>query len=150
MRYFEDFQPGELLELGSHKVTREEIIAFARQFDPQPFHLDEEAGRSMFGTLIASGWHTASLCHRLLVDSVIGKSATLGSPGLDELRWLLPVRPEDVISARAEVLSLTPSRSKPDRGAIKIRLEARNHKGEIVMPELATAFFSRRQPSAPG
>jgi acyl dehydratase len=151
MRYFDDFQPGEILELGSYKVPREEIIAFARQFDPQPFHIDEEAGRrSIFGGIVASGWHTAVICHRLLVDSVVSKSASLGSPGLDELRWLLPVRPEDVLSARVEVLSLTPSRSKPDRGAIKFRLEVRNQKGEIVMTELATALFSRRQPSTTG
>ncbi|HVG63129.1 MAG TPA: MaoC family dehydratase [Hyalangium sp.] len=151
MRYFDDFQPGEILELGSYKVQREEIIAFARQFDPQPFHIDEEAGRrSMFGSIIASGWHTASICHRLLVDSLLSKSVSLGSPGLDELRWLLPVRPEDVLSARVEVLSLAPSRSKPDRGSIKFRLEVRNQKGEIVMTELATALFSRRPPSATG
>ena len=148
MRYFDDFQPGEVLELGSYKVPREEIIAFARQFDPQPFHLDDEAGRRIFGSIIASGWHTASICHRLLVESLLSKSVSLGSPGLDELRWLLPVRPDDVLSARVEVLSLTPSRSKPDRGAIKFRLEVRNQKGEVVMTELATALFSRRQPSA--
>lgn len=149
MRYLDDFQPGEVLDLGSYKVPREEIIAFARQFDPQSFHIDEEAARrSMFGGIVASGWHTSVICHRLLVQSVLGKSVSLGSPGLDELRWLLPVRPDDVLSARAEVLSVTPSRSKPDRGVIKFRLEARNQKGEVVMTELATAFFSRRQPPA--
>ena len=151
MRYFEDFQPGEVIQTGSYVVPREEILAFAQQFDPQPFHIDEEAARrSIFGGIIASGWHTASICHRLLVDSLLSKSVSLGSPGLDELRWLLPVRPEDVLSARVEVLSLTPSRSKPDRGAIKFRLEARNQKGEAVMTELATALFSRRPPAVPG
>jgi acyl dehydratase len=151
MRYFDDFQPGEILELGSYKVPREEIIAFARQFDPQPFHIDEEAGRrSIFGTIVASGWHTASICHRLLVDNLLSQTVSLGSPGLDELRWLLPVRPDDVLSARAEVVSTTPSRSKPDRGAIKFRLEARNQKGETVMTELATALFSRRPPPVTG
>jgi len=148
MHYFDDFQPGEVLELGSYQVPREEILAFARQFDPQPFHIDEEAGRrSIFGGIIASGWHTASICHRLLVQALLSTSASMGSPGLDELRWLLPVRPDDVISARAEVLSTTPSRSKPDRGAIKFRMEVRNQKGEVVMTEVATALFSRR-PSA--
>ena len=147
MRYFDDFQPGQVLELGSYQVPREEILAFARQFDPQPFHIDEEAGRrSIFGGIIASGWHTASICHRLLVQSLLSTSASMGSPGLDELRWLLPVRPEDVISPRCEVLSTTPSRSKPDRGAIKFRMEVRNQKGEVVMTELATALFARRPP----
>ena len=147
MRYFDDFQPGERIELGSYQVPREEILAFARQFDPQPFHVDEEAGRrSIFGGIIASGWHTASICHRLLVQSLLSKSASLGSPGLDELRWLLPVRPDDVLSASCEVFSTTPSRSKPDRGAIKFRMEVRNQKGEVVMTELATALFSRRPP----
>ncbi|HYH98853.1 MaoC family dehydratase [Hyalangium sp.] len=149
MRYFDDFQPGEVLETGSYKVPREEIIAFARQFDPQPFHIDEEAARrSIFGGIIASGWHTASICHRLLVEGVLSKTASLGSPGLDELRWLLPVRPDDEISMRIEVLSTTPSRSKQDRGAIKFRMEVRNQKGEVVMTEVATALFLRRPPAA--
>lgn len=145
MLYFDDFQDGQVIELGSYQVPREEIIAFARQFDPQPFHIDEEAARrSIFGGIIASGWHTASICHRLLVQGLLTTSASMGSPGLDELRWLLPVRPDDVISPRAEVLSVTPSRSKPDRGAIKFRMEVRNQKGEVVMTEIATALFARR------
>lgn len=147
MLYFDDFQPGQVIELGSYQVPREEIIAFARQFDPQPFHIDDEAARrSIFGGIIASGWHTAAICHRLLVQGLLTTSSSLGSPGLDELRWLLPVRPDDVITPRAEVLSVTPSRSKPDRGAIKFRMEVRNQKGEVVMTELATALFVRRPP----
>jgi acyl dehydratase len=149
MRYFEDFQPGEVQETGSYTVTREEILAFARQFDPQPFHLDEEAGRrSIFGGLVASGWHTASICHRLIVQDLLGKAVSLGSPGLDELRWLKPVRPGDVLSVRVEVLETLPSRSKPDRGAIKFRFEVRNQQGEVVMTELATALFGRRPQGA--
>ena len=145
MRYFEDFQVGQVHELGSHEVTREEILAFAQQYDPQPFHLDEEAGRrSIFGGIIASGWQTAAICHRLLVESLLKDSSSMGSPGVDELRWLRPVRPGDTISARIEVLEVTPSRSKPDRGSIKTRLEARNQKGEVVMTELATVLFRRR------
>ncbi|WP_233261532.1 MaoC/PaaZ C-terminal domain-containing protein [Vitiosangium sp. GDMCC 1.1324] len=94
MRYFEDFQVGQVLELGSYVVTREEILAFARQYDPQPFHVDEEAGRqSIYGSIIASGWQTAAICHRLLVRAVLEGSSSMGSPGLDELRWLRPVRP---------------------------------------------------------
>ena len=149
MRYFEDFQPGEVIETGSYVVPREEIIAFAQQFDPQPFHIDEEAARrSIFGGIIASGWHTASISHRLFVEGLLRTSSSMGSPGLDELRWLLPVRPGDELSARVEVLSTTPSRSKPDRGAIKFRLEVHNQKGEVVMTELATGLFARRQSPA--
>lgn len=145
MRYFEDFQPGDVSEHGPYVVSREEIIAFATQFDPQPFHLSDEAARdSIFGGLVASGWHTASLCHRLLVDSFLGQTSSLGSPGLDELRWLKPVRPGDTLHVRVEVVSATPSRSKPDRGAIKLRMEVRNQKDEVVMTELANVLFGRR------
>ncbi|HEX8701850.1 MAG TPA: MaoC family dehydratase [Myxococcaceae bacterium] len=145
MRYFEDFQVGEVQETGSYQVSREEILAFSRQFDPQPFHLDDEAARaSIFGGLIASGWHTASICHRLIVQDLLGKAVSLGSPGVDELRWLRPVRPGDTLTVRVEVLSLAPSRSKPDRGAIKFRFEVRNQSGEQVMTEIANALFGRR------
>jgi acyl dehydratase len=145
MRYFDDFQPGDVSEHGPYVVSREELIAFAKQFDPQPFHLSDEGGReSIFGGLIASGWHTASICHRLIVEGLLGKTASLGSPGLDELRWLKPVRPGDALSVRTEVVSLTPSRSKPDRGAIKFRFEVRNQHGEVVMTELTNALFARR------
>ncbi len=146
MRYFEDFQPGDVSEHGPLVVSREDIIAFATQFDPQPFHLSDEAARgSIFGGLVASGWHTASLCHRLLVQSFLGQTASLGSPGLDELRWLKPVRPGDALRVRVEVVSATPSRSKPDRGALKLRMEVRNQKDEVVMTELANVLFGRRR-----
>jgi len=145
MRYFDDFQPGEASEAGPYVVSREEIIAFAKQFDPQPFHLSDEGGREgIFGGLIASGWHTASICHKLAVENLLSKTASLGSPGLDELRWLRPVRPGDALTARFEVLSTTPSRSKPDRGAIKFRFEVRNQNGEVVMTEVANALFARK------
>jgi len=145
MRYFDDFQPGDVSEHGPYGVSREEIIAFAKQFDPQPFHLSDEGGREgIFGGLIASGWHTASICHKLIVEGMLGKTASLGSPGLDELRWLKPVRPGDSLSVRTEVVSLTPSRSKPDRGAIKFRFEVRNQHGEVVMTEMVNALFARR------
>jgi len=145
MRYFEDFQVGQVHELGTYVVSREELLAFARQYDPQPFHLDEEAGRqSIYGSIIASGWHTAAICHRLLVESLLKESASMGSPGLDELRWLLPVKPGDTLSARIEVLATTPSRSKPDRGSLKTRMEVRNQRGEVVMTESATVLFRRR------
>lgn len=148
MRYFEDFQVGQVHELGSYQVTREEILAFARQYDPQPFHLDEEAGRqSIFGGIIASGWQTAAICHRLLVGSLLSDSSSMGSPGLDELRWLRPVRPGDTLSARIEVLETTPSRSKPDRGSVRTRMEVRNQQGELVMTENALVLFRRRAPA---
>lgn len=148
MRYFEDFQVGEVQETGSYVVSHEEALAFARQYDPQPFHLNEDAARSsMFGGLVASGWLTASICHRLIVQSTLGKAANLGSPGLDELRWLRPVKPGDELKVRIEVLSLAPSKSKADRGAIKFRLEVRNQHGETVMTELATSLFARRPAS---
>jgi len=145
MRYFEDFQVGQVHELGTYVVSREEILAFARQYDPQPFHLDEEAGRqSIYGSIIASGWHTAAICHRLLVESLLQDSSSMGSPGLDELRWLLPVKPGDTLSVRIEVLATTPSRSKADRGSLKTRMEVRNQRGEVVMTESATVLFRRR------
>ncbi|WP_338873573.1 MaoC family dehydratase [Myxococcus stipitatus] len=145
MRYFEDFQPGDASEAGPYVISREEIIAFAKQFDPQPFHLSDEGGREgIFGGIIASGWHTASICHKLVVEHLLKGSASLGSPGLDELKWLRPVRPGDALTARFEVISTTPSRSKPDRGAIKFRFEVRNQSGEVVMTEIANALFSRR------
>jgi acyl dehydratase len=145
MRYFEDFSVGEVLELGSQPVTREEILAFAHQFDPQPFHVDEDAAaRSHFGGIIASGWHTASVCHRLLVEGLLRHSASMGSPGLDELRWKKPVRPGDTLTLRLHVLEARPSVTKQDRGAVKFRLEASNQQGEVVMTEVATALFGRR------
>jgi len=143
--FFEDFRPGETTETGSVTVTREEIVAFARQFDPQPFHVDEEAARrSPYGGLIASGWHTASLCMRLIVALLGSDSGSLGSPGVDELRWLKPVRPGDELTVRVEVLETVPSRSKPDRGLIKLRYTMRNQNGEDVMTMIALGMVLRR------
>ncbi|XXF75668.1 MaoC family dehydratase [Myxococcaceae bacterium GXIMD 01537] len=148
MRYFEDFKPGDILENGPYVVTREEILAFAQKYDPQPFHIDDEAGRrSIFGGIIASGWNTAAITHRLLVEALLRDSASMGSPGVEELRWLRPVRPGDALSLRVEIVSTTPSRSKPDRGSIQCRFEVRNQTGEVVMTELATALFARRPPT---
>src|SRR5512146_2075241 len=119
-RYFEDFQVGQVIEMGPRKVSREEIIRFAEKFDPQPFHIDDEAARAtMFGGLIASGWHTMSMTMRMMVDGFIGDSRSLGSAGIDELRWLKPVRPDDVLHLHMEVTEVLPSKSKPDRGTVK-------------------------------
>ena len=144
-QFFEDFRPGDLTDTASVTVTKEEIVAFARQFDPQPFHIDEEAARrSPFGGLIASGWHTASLCMRLVVALLGPDSGSLGSPGVDELRWLKPVRPGDELSVSAEVLEAIPSRSKPDRGLVKFRYTMRNQNGEEVMTMIALGLVLRR------
>src|SRR5687767_10424109 len=134
MRYFEDFTPGQTIELGRHTITKDEIVAFARQFDPQVFHLDEEAAKqTIFGGLIASGWHTGSLMMRLLYEGVVKDTLSLGSPGVDELRWLKPVRPGDTLSARLTVTECVPSQSKLDRGIVKSTIELRNQHGEVVV-----------------
>ncbi len=144
-RYFEDFRPGETIQLGRVAVTEAEIVEFARRYDPQVFHLDAERARdSIYGGLIASGWHTAALCMRLLVDGVFGDSAGMGSPGVDELRWLAPVRPGDVLAGRLIVLETIPSRSKPDRGIVKFRAELDNQRGETVLRFDALAMMGRR------
>jgi acyl dehydratase len=145
MRYFEDFRAGEVVELGRHTITRDEIIAFARQFDPQLFHLDEEAARrTIFGGLIASGWHTGSLAMRLLYDGVIRDAASLGSPGIDEMRWIKPVRPGDTLSLRMTVTGCTPSRSKPDRGIVRTLLELSNQHGEVAVSIKGMNLIRRR------
>ncbi len=145
--WLEDFRPGEVRETGTRTVTREEIVAFGRAFDPQPFHVDEAAAAgSPYGGLIASGWHTAALCMRLVVDDLIGPgpSASLGSPGVDELRWTKPVRPGDTLQVRVEVLAATPSRSKPDRGVVQLRYAVRNQHGEEVLTMLAMGLMLRK------
>jgi acyl dehydratase len=147
--FFEDFQPGDVRETGSVTVTQEEIVAFAREFDPQPFHIDEDAARrSPFGGIIASGWHSAALCMRMIVSMLGPDSGSLGSPGVDELRWLKPVRPGDELWVRVEVLETVPSKSKPDRGLVKLRYTMRNQNAEDVMSMIALGLVLR-QPSVP-
>lgn len=145
MRYLEDFEPGDVIELGSRTISKESIIAFAREFDPQVFHLDEEAAkRTIYGGLLASGWHTGSLMMRLLHDGLLKDTVSLGSPGVDELRWLRPVRPGDTLSARMTVLETIPSRSKPDRGIVRSVMEMRNQHGEVVLTARGLSLFGRR------
>jgi acyl dehydratase len=140
---------GEVVDLGRRPLSRESIIAFAREFDPQPFHLDEEAARAtIYGGLLASGWHTASLMMRMLYDGLIRDTVSLGSPGVDELRWLKPVRPGDTLSARLTVLECTPSRSKPDRGILRSLLELRNQHGEVVVTMRGLSLLGRKPGSA--
>jgi len=143
--YFEDAQVGDLLELGSRTVTEAEILAFARDFDPQPFHIDPEAAaQSIFGGIIASGWHTCALTMRLMVDSFLSRAASLGSPGVELIRWLRPVRPGDTITARIVLLDVRASQSKPDRGAVRMRTEVTNQAGELVMTMESTGLVGRR------
>jgi acyl dehydratase len=133
-RYFEDYPVGMVSEFGEVTVTTDEIVAFARRYDPQEMHVDPAAAaRGAFGGLIASGWHTASVMMRLFVDHYLSKVATLPSPGIDELRWVRPVRPGDRLRVRATVLEANLSRSKPDRGMVRSLVEVLNQNDELVM-----------------
>lgn len=133
-RFFEDYPVGEVVEIGEHLVTEDEIVEFATKYDPQPFHVDAQAAKaSSFGGLIASGWMTASIVMRLLVDRYISKVASMGSPGIDELRWTQPVRPGDRIRVRITTVDARRSKSKPDRGILQFRQEALNQRDEVVM-----------------
>lgn len=133
-RWFEDYVPGLVVEIGPIAVDEASIIAFGRQFDPQPFHIDPQAAATgPFGGVIASGWHTASLMMRLLVDHLLPSAAGLGSPGVDELRWLRPVRPGDRLTLKITITDAQRSRSKPDRGLVRTDNEVRNQDGEPVM-----------------
>jgi acyl dehydratase len=144
-RYFEDYLPGAVHEFGSITVEEDEIMQFARRFDPQPFHIDLEAAKlSAFGGLIASGWHTASLTMRILVDHYVSRKGSLGSPGVDELRWRKPVRPGDTLSVRVTVLEARLSRSKPDQGTIRSYVEVLNQRREVVMTMKAIGMIKCR------
>jgi acyl dehydratase len=133
-RYFEDYVPGMVAEYGTVDVDAEEIVAFASKYDPQEFHTDPaRAAQGEFGGLIASGWHTASLMMRLLVDHYLSNAASLGSPGVDELRWLAPVRPGNRLSIRVTVLEARRSRSKPHCGLVRSFIEVLNEGGAVVM-----------------
>jgi acyl dehydratase len=148
-RYFEDFFEGLTVDLGNVEFTAAGIIEFARAYDPQPMHTSPDAARdSIYGGLIASGWHTAGAYMRLLVDSVIGQSDSLGSPGIDSLRWLKPVRPGDTLRGSFTVLEAKESRSRPDRGIVRSRGEMLNQDNEVVMQVEAVNFFGRRPASA--
>jgi acyl dehydratase len=145
--HFEDLLPGDVREYGRYEVTREEIVAFASEYDPQPMHLDEEAGRaSMLGGLAASGWHGCGILMRIVADGFILKSSGMGSGGIDEVRWLRPIRPGDVLSARHTVLSARASRTKPDRGFVDFRFELLNGNREVVLEQRCGIMFARRTP----
>ncbi len=145
LRYFDDYLPGATYDCGSISVSEDEIVSFARQFDPQPFHLDPAAAaRGPFGGLIASGWHTAALVMRQLVEHYLPEEASLGSPGLDEMRWPDPVRPGDTLRVRASVVETRRSLSKPDRGIMRTAIEAVNQDGRTVMRATAINFLRVR------
>jgi acyl dehydratase len=145
-RYFEDYVAGSVHEFGAITVAADEVIAFARRFDPQPFHTDPDAAQqSIFGGLIASGWHTAALMMRLIVENYLSQVASLGSPGVDELRWLKPVRPGDTLSVRVTTLETNCSRSKPDRGIVRSFIEVLNQHREVVMSVQAVNFLRCRE-----
>ena len=144
-RYWEDYEVGDKFPLGSTTFTADEIVAFARQFDPQTFHVDAQAAeQSMFGGLIASGWHVAAKLMRLFVDNYIDSRTALGSPGVDEIRWLKPVRPGDVLTAWVECAAKVPSRSRSDMGVVHEHWQAVNQKGELVMTAKGINMVRRR------
>jgi acyl dehydratase len=144
--HWEDFPVGKVRELGpAPPVTREAILAFAHQFDPQVFHVDEAAARrSSFGGLVASGWHTCGMAMRLYVDAVLHRAASLGSPGIEKLRWLKPVRPGDVLRLRVEVLEARPSESKPHLGLVRSLWRMTNQASEVVLEMEGWGMFRRR------
>jgi acyl dehydratase len=146
-RYFEDYPPGAVFEYGQILVTEDEIVEFARRFDPQDMHVDPEAAaHGRFGGLIASGWHTAAMMMRLFADNFLSKVASLASPGVDELRWLQPVRPGDVLRIRVTVLETAPSRSRPDRGMVRTLVEVLNQTDEVVLSLKPMNIIRRRSP----
>ena len=144
-KYLEDFAPGQVYRSGRTRVETDRVKAFASEFDPQPFHLDEDAaGRSIFGGLAASGWHTAALTMRLLVESDFKPAGGIVGAGFEELRWPLPVRPGDELYVEAEVLEVRPSKSRPSQGLIKVRTTTRNEKGEAVQISVGNLVVRRR------
>jgi len=143
--YFEDFYEGLVIDAGSCVVDAEELDAFARRYDPQPFHIDAEAAAaSIYGSVIASGWQTCSLMMRLMVDGLLHETASLGSPGLDEVRWIKPVRAGDTLHVRAITTGTRSSISKPERGIVQWLWEARNQHGEVVTTIVSMGMVGRR------
>jgi len=145
MIWWEDFKVGERAEMGRHTFDEDEIVAFARQFDPQPFHLDPEAARATaFGGLVASGWHTCAVGMRLMVEQYVGRTASLGSPGIDNIRWLKPVRPGDTLTYSRTVTASRASTSRAGVGLVKHRWEAVNQAGETVLTMEGWGMFGRK------
>ena len=148
--WYDDYDGGHVFEFGEVTMVKEEIIGFARKYDPQPFHVDEEAAvASVYGGIIASGWHTVCVCMRLIVDNMMGsESGSIGSPGLSEVSWPKPVRPGDTLRLCGEILEKIPSKSKPDRGFWRVRFAALNQDDEEVVVMVPLQYFLKR-PNAP-
>ena len=151
MKYFEDLVVGAETDFGTYDVTREEVLEFARKYDPQPFHLSDEAAvQTHFGRLSASGWHTAAMTMALIARAVVkDEQAGLGSPGIDELRWLKPVYPGDTLHVRGEILDKTPSRSRPDMGSFRTRTTVTNQDDVPVMTFVSIVLIRRRPTAGP-
>ena len=143
--YYEDLEIGQKIKLGSINVSKKEIITFAEKFEPQPFHTDEiKAKESIFGGLCASGWHTCSLFMRILYDGFLINSAALGSPGMDAIRWLKPLRPGETITGIGEVIKKTPSKSRPEIGSLIINYEVFNKNNELIMTLIGISIFKKK------
>lgn len=145
---YEDFEEGDHYECGEYTVTESEILEFARQWDPQPFHTDPETAEdSPFGGLVASGWHTVSICTRLVVSSLYGDDGSMGAPGVEAVEWTNPVRPGDTLAASVDVLERRPLESRPGVGLVRIRKSMRNQRGDPVLSMEVPVFFRRRDES---
>jgi acyl dehydratase len=148
--YWEDFTPGRVFETSARTLSEEDMVHFAREYDPQPFHTDARAARaSPFGGLIASGWQTCSVTMRLMCDGYLLETSCVGSPGLEEVRWLKPVRPADTLRLKATVIETTPSGKQPNRGTVLFRWETLNQNGETVLSMRGRQLFLRRTPAPP-
>jgi acyl dehydratase len=144
-RYLEDITIGDRMEFGRYEVTEQEIIEFASKYDPQKIHTDPAfAAQSDMGGLIASGWHTSAMFMRMMVDEIMGQDTGMVSPGVDDLKWMRPVRPGDVLRVRGEIVAARPSRSKPDRGIVQTRYEVLNQNDDVVMSVKTNSFIRRR------
>jgi acyl dehydratase len=147
--YFEDIAPGTVTRFGPRKITREEIITFAAEFDPQPMHLDEEAAKkTMLGGLSASGWHSCAIMMRLIYDGFLVDAASMGAPGIDEVKWLKPVRPGDELSVRLTALEKREPKTRPDMGFVQFRCELLNQNGEVVLDSTYPGMFAKRNRQA--
>ena len=146
--FWEDFFVGQVREFGSYAVTREAVLAFARDFDPQPFHLDDAAAEhSLFGRLAASGWHTCAMTMRMMCDAYLNDAASLGSPGIDQLRWTHPVYPGDTLHVRLTVLETRPLASRPNVGLVRSQWTVMNQDDVTVLTMEGHGFFGRRAPA---
>jgi acyl dehydratase len=146
--YWEDFPVGNVREFGAMPVTRDAVIAFAQQFDPQPFHVDDDAAAAaLFGRLSASGWHTCAMAMRMMCDDYLLESSSLGSPGIDNLRWTRPVYPGDTLSVRLTVLETRPMASRPSVGLVSSKWEVLNQHREPVLTMQGWGMFGRRDPA---